>query len=146
MMCSFILPGGLAGDADDDWLKKCRKFVDEMPGHIDEYEDCVTENPFFKERTIGIGMLKADEAIRWGVSGPLLRSGRTSKTMTASPTTCAASLPVGSPAAAELPPGRRRRRRRHRSTRRSLWRDSGSSSPAHRAGSARGPMVAPSRP
>jgi NADH-quinone oxidoreductase subunit D len=74
MMCSFIRPGGLAGDADDEWLKKCRLLIDAMPGHIDEYEDCVTDNPFFKERTVGVGMLKADEAIRWGVSGPLLRA------------------------------------------------------------------------
>ena len=74
MMTSFIRPGGLADDADDEWLKKCRLLIDAMPGHIDEYEDCVTENPFFKERTIGIGMLKADDAIALGVSGPLLKA------------------------------------------------------------------------
>jgi NADH-quinone oxidoreductase subunit D len=74
MMCSFIRPGGLVSDADDDWLKKCRALIDAMPGHIDEYEDCVTENPFFKERTIGVGILTADDAIAMGVSGPLLRA------------------------------------------------------------------------
>ena len=74
MMSSFIRPGGLAWDMDDAWLKNARAFVDEMPRHIDEYEDVVTENPFFRERTIGIGPLKADDAIRLGVSGPLLRA------------------------------------------------------------------------
>jgi len=74
MMCSFIRPGGLADDADDAWLKQCRTLIEAMPGHIDEYEDCVTENPFFKERTVGIGILKADDAIRMGVSGPLLKA------------------------------------------------------------------------
>ncbi|HEY1099497.1 MAG TPA: NADH dehydrogenase (quinone) subunit D [Myxococcota bacterium] len=74
MMSSFIRPGGLLSDADDEWLQKCRVFVDSMPGHIDEYEDIVTENPFFKERTIGIGMLKAEDAIRYGVTGPLLKA------------------------------------------------------------------------
>lgn len=74
MMCSFIRPGGLADDADDDWLKKTRVFIDSMPGYIDEYEDAVTENPFFKERTIGVGILKADDAIAMGVSGPLLKA------------------------------------------------------------------------
>ncbi len=74
MMCSFIRPGGLADDADDDWLKQCRVFIDSMPGYIDEYEDAVTENPFFKERTVGIGILKADDAIKMGVSGPLLKA------------------------------------------------------------------------
>ncbi len=74
MMSSFIRPGGLLADADDEWLRHCRTFIDSMPGHIDEYEDIVTENPFFKERTVGIGMLRADDAIRLGVSGPLLRA------------------------------------------------------------------------
>jgi NADH-quinone oxidoreductase subunit D len=74
MMTSYIRPGGLAHDMDDDWLKRARAFVDEMPGHIDEYEEIVTDNPFFRERTIGIGPLKADDAIRLGVSGPLLRA------------------------------------------------------------------------
>ncbi len=74
MMTSFIRPGGLQSDCDDTWLKMVRKFVDSMPAHIDEYEDCVTENPFFKERTVGVGILNANDAIRWGVSGPLLRA------------------------------------------------------------------------
>ena len=74
MMGSFIRPGGLLTDANDQWLRNCRKFVDSMPGHLDEYEDIVTDNPFFKERTVGIGMLRADEAIRLGVSGPLLKA------------------------------------------------------------------------
>jgi NADH-quinone oxidoreductase subunit D len=74
MMTSFIRPGGLFEDMDDDWLRRCRAFVEEMPGHLDEYEDIVTDNPFFRERTIGVGVLKADDAIRLGVSGPLLRA------------------------------------------------------------------------
>lgn len=74
MMSSFIRPGGLAADANDEWLRMCSVFLKSMPGHLDEYEDCVTENPFFKERTVGVGILKADDAIRLGVSGPLLRA------------------------------------------------------------------------
>jgi NADH-quinone oxidoreductase subunit D len=74
MMTSFIRPGGLADDMDDSWLSLCRAFVDSMPRHIDEYEAIVTDNPFFRERTIGVGILKGDEALRLGVSGPLLRA------------------------------------------------------------------------
>ncbi len=74
MMTSFIRPGGLAHDMDEDWLQRCRAFIDEMPRRIDEYEQIVTDNPFFRERTIGIGVLKADDAIKLGVSGPLLRA------------------------------------------------------------------------
>ena len=74
MMTSFIRPGGLATDMPPEWLAHVKQFIDTLPGHIDEYEDIVTDNPFFKERTVGIGMLSADDAIRMGVSGPLLRA------------------------------------------------------------------------
>ncbi len=74
LMTSYIRPGGLAWDFDDAWLAKAKAFVEEMPGHLDEYEAIVTDNPFFKERTIGVGMLRADDAIRHGVSGPLLKA------------------------------------------------------------------------
>jgi NADH-quinone oxidoreductase subunit D len=74
MMTSFIRPGGLAEDMDDAWLKLAHTFIASMPKHIDEYEGIVTDNPFFRERTIGVGILKADDAIRLGVSGPLLRA------------------------------------------------------------------------
>jgi NADH-quinone oxidoreductase subunit D len=74
MMTSFIRPGGLAEDMDDAWLKLANEFIASMPAHIDEYEGIVTDNPFFRERTIGVGILKADDAIRLGVSGPLLRA------------------------------------------------------------------------
>jgi len=74
MMTSFIRPGGLASDFEPAWLEACNAFLDEMPAHIDEYEDLLTENPLFKERMIGIGVLNADDAIRLGVSGPVLRA------------------------------------------------------------------------
>lgn len=74
MMTSFIRPGGLASDMSPEWLKRVRTFVDSMPAHIDEYEDIVTHNPFFKERTQNIGILKGDDAMAMGVTGPLLRA------------------------------------------------------------------------
>ena len=45
-----------------------------MPKHIDEYEALLTDNPLFKERMIGIGVLKAEDALAWGVTGPILRA------------------------------------------------------------------------
>jgi NADH-quinone oxidoreductase subunit D len=74
MMTSFIRPGGLASDFEPDWLVACGKFLDSMPEHIDEYEALLTENPLFKERMVGIGVLKAEDALAWGVTGPMLRA------------------------------------------------------------------------
>jgi NADH-quinone oxidoreductase subunit D len=74
MMTSHIRPGGLAGDFEPDWLTACGKFLDDMPKQIDEYESLLTNNPLFKERMIGVGVLNADDAIAYGVTGPMLRA------------------------------------------------------------------------
>jgi NADH-quinone oxidoreductase subunit D len=74
MMTSFIRPGGLQSDMSDGWIARTRAFVDSMPAHIDEYEDLLTGNAIFRERMEGIGILKAEDAIALGVSGPLLRA------------------------------------------------------------------------
>src|SRR5215210_2984382 len=74
MMTSFIRPGGLASDFEPDWLAATADFLDMMPKKIDEYESLLTNNPLFKERMIGIGVLKADDALAWGVTGPVLRA------------------------------------------------------------------------
>jgi NADH-quinone oxidoreductase subunit D len=74
MMTSHIRPGGLASDFEPAWLDACKAFLDSMPKHIDEYESLLTDNPLFKERTMGIGVLKAEDALAYGVSGPMLRA------------------------------------------------------------------------
>jgi NADH-quinone oxidoreductase subunit D len=74
MMTSHIRPGGLASDFEPAWLTECGKFLDDMPKQIDEYESLLTNNPLFKERMIGIGVLNADDAIAYGVTGPMLRA------------------------------------------------------------------------
>ncbi|HEU4418545.1 MAG TPA: NADH dehydrogenase (quinone) subunit D [Planctomycetota bacterium] len=74
MMTSFIRPGGLQDDFPAGWLQRCERVLQVLPSRIDEYEALLTDNPLFRERTIGIGVLKADDALALGVSGPLLRA------------------------------------------------------------------------
>ena len=74
MMTSFIRPGGLARDVAPELLADIARFLDEMPGYIDSYEDLLTENPIFRERTEGIGILGAEDALALGVTGPSLRA------------------------------------------------------------------------
>lgn len=73
MMGNYIRPGGLWRDLTDDFLPKLKKFLWYMPRKIDDYERIVTENPIFKERTVGIGKIPPDKAIAWGLTGPALR-------------------------------------------------------------------------
>jgi NADH-quinone oxidoreductase subunit D len=74
MMTSFIRPGGLFRDLDAPLLSDIATFVDAMPGYIDSYEELLTANPIFKERTEGVGRLTAEDALALAVSGPTLRA------------------------------------------------------------------------
>jgi NADH-quinone oxidoreductase subunit D len=74
MMTSHIRPGGLASDFEPAWLKATGEFLDSLPKYIDEYESLLTNNPLFKDRMIGVGVLKADDALAYGVTGPVLRA------------------------------------------------------------------------
>jgi NADH-quinone oxidoreductase subunit D len=73
MHTSYIRPGGVMADATTRFLDLLDKFIREMPGYIEEYEDLLTENPIWKVRLQGIGRLSGEDAIRLGASGPMLR-------------------------------------------------------------------------
>jgi NADH-quinone oxidoreductase subunit D len=73
MMTSFIRPGGLAHNVEPAMLDRISEFIDVMPGYIDTYEELLTGNPIFQQRTQGIGRLTAEAALALGVSGPALR-------------------------------------------------------------------------
>ena len=73
MMTSFIRPGGLARDISPDIIADISTFTDAMPGYIDSYEELLTGNPIFRERTEGVGILPAEDALALGCTGPVLR-------------------------------------------------------------------------
>ncbi len=70
---SYTRVGGVVRDVDSAWLGKLREFVDAMPRRIDEYESLLTRNAIWLKRTRGIGVLRAADAIAYGVTGPTLR-------------------------------------------------------------------------
>ena len=49
-------------------------FLDIMPARIDEYEALLTDNPIWNERTMGVGMLEAADALAFGITGANLRA------------------------------------------------------------------------
>jgi NADH-quinone oxidoreductase subunit D len=73
MHTSYIRPGGVMADATPRFLEMLDAFIGEMPGRIDEYEDLLTMNPIFRSRTIGIGILRPEDAKVLGASGPMIR-------------------------------------------------------------------------
>jgi NADH-quinone oxidoreductase subunit D len=73
MMTSYIRFGGVELEVPDGWLGRVRAFIDEFPSHVDEYERLLTRNGIWKERLTGVGLITADEAIDYGLTGPSLR-------------------------------------------------------------------------
>jgi NADH-quinone oxidoreductase subunit D len=74
MMTTYIRPGGLWRDVPVEFEAAVRKFLDVLPGRIDEYEALLTKNPLFIERTVGIGKISVDECKQYGITGPTLRA------------------------------------------------------------------------
>src|SRR5262249_53012733 len=56
MMTSFIRPGGLLRDLEPALLDDISTFMNVMPSYIDSYEELLTSNPIFRERTEGVGI------------------------------------------------------------------------------------------
>jgi NADH-quinone oxidoreductase subunit D len=74
MHTRYVQAGGLAEDIPLGFAEECRKFLDVMPKRIDEYETLLSNNIIFLERTRGIGLLSAEDAVALGQSGPMLRA------------------------------------------------------------------------
>ena len=74
MHTRYFQAGGLAEDIPRGFYPECRKFVEWMPKAIDDYEGLLSRNEIWLERTKGIGLLSAEDAIALGQSGPVLRA------------------------------------------------------------------------
>jgi len=73
MMTSYIRPGGLWRDLPPGFEDAVRRFLKAFPARIAEYESMLTKNPLFMDRTRRIGVISAEDALRWGLTGPMLR-------------------------------------------------------------------------
>lgn len=73
MMHNYFRIGGVAADLPYGWVDKCQEFCDYLIPKIDEYEKLLSNNPILRRRTEGLGTITREEAINWGLSGPMLR-------------------------------------------------------------------------
>ncbi len=71
---NYIRIGGVSKDIPADFVPKCRETVKIIEEKLDDYTGLLNENPIWLKRTKGIGVLPADLAIQYGVSGPNLRA------------------------------------------------------------------------
>ncbi|HOA82847.1 MAG TPA: NADH dehydrogenase (quinone) subunit D [Thermodesulfovibrio thiophilus] len=70
---SYSRIGGVRCDINDEFLDKLGKFINEFPDRVEEYETLIDRNRVWLKRTKGVGVISAEEAINYGLTGPVLR-------------------------------------------------------------------------
>jgi NADH-quinone oxidoreductase subunit D len=74
MHTRYVQVGGLAEDLPPAFTAEARKLCDQFPGSVDEYEALLDRNAIWLERTKGVGLLSAEDALALAQSGPMLRA------------------------------------------------------------------------
>ena len=74
LTASYPRIGGVRNDVNQEFLDKLYEFTEEYPEIIeDQYERLLDQNRIWLQRTKGIGVISAEDAINWGLTGPTLR-------------------------------------------------------------------------
>ena len=71
---SLTRVGGMAADIPDGWTAQLERFLERFPRVLDEVDAMLTRNAIWVGRTIGLGVMSPEEAVNYGLSGPMLRA------------------------------------------------------------------------
>jgi NADH-quinone oxidoreductase subunit D len=71
---SMTRVGGMAADIPAGWTDELKTFLDQFPPFVDEIDSILTRNGIWIGRTIGLGVMSPEEAVNYGLSGPMLRA------------------------------------------------------------------------
>jgi NADH-quinone oxidoreductase subunit D len=74
MNCNYIRPGGVAVDLPDGWEDRIYDVCDIVVKGVSEYDQLLTENRIWVERTVGLGVITTEECLAHSITGPILRS------------------------------------------------------------------------
>ncbi|MCY4643894.1 MAG: NADH-quinone oxidoreductase subunit D [Bacteriovoracales bacterium] len=73
LLYNYIWIGGVWNDLTDAQLGLIETFCDEMWEEIDKYNNLVSYNKIFINRTANVGVLSEEAAYQYGATGPILR-------------------------------------------------------------------------
>ncbi len=73
MTFSYMRIGGVREDLPEGFMPKLNEFIKDMEKRIVDYEQLINDNEIFLLRMKNIGVISADEAINYGITGPTLR-------------------------------------------------------------------------
>jgi len=71
---NYYRVGGVAADLPDGLTEDILKWVDAFPGWLGDIEKLLNNNRIFKQRTVDIGIVTAEQALDWAFTGPNLRA------------------------------------------------------------------------
>jgi NADH-quinone oxidoreductase subunit C/D len=71
---SYVRVGGLAIDVPEDFVPRCRQLLESIPKFLDDVEKLVNTNRIVRGRLQGTGVVTKEQAIAWGLTGPMLRA------------------------------------------------------------------------
>src|SRR4051812_8538954 len=74
MNFNYIRPGGVAVDLPPGWRDDVLFLLDTIPPRLDEYDTLMTQQPIWRERLQGVGVITREEAEALAATGPILRS------------------------------------------------------------------------
>ena len=74
MMHNYFRVGGVKEELPDDFGTRMIPLIDQLKKGIEECDDLLSQNEMFLARTKGIGTISAEDAIEFGVTGPMLRA------------------------------------------------------------------------
>jgi NADH-quinone oxidoreductase subunit D len=74
MNMAYVRVGGVSQDVPPEAIRKIQEFLKMMPGKLHEYENLLSGQPIWAERTKGVALLDVTACLSLGVTGPVLRS------------------------------------------------------------------------
>jgi NADH-quinone oxidoreductase subunit D len=71
---NYLRVGGVLHDFPKGWLSECEIFLDRLEKNMGEMEGLITGNEIFEARTQGVGYIDPQQALAYGLTGPMLRA------------------------------------------------------------------------
>ncbi|MFL5664072.1 MAG: NADH-quinone oxidoreductase subunit D, partial [Ktedonobacteraceae bacterium] len=71
---NYLRVGGVLHDFPKGWLRECEAYFDTLEKNLQELEQLITGNEIFEARTQGVGYIDPQQAIAYGLTGPMVRA------------------------------------------------------------------------
>jgi NADH-quinone oxidoreductase subunit D len=71
---NYLRVGGVLHDFPKGWLRECEAYLDTLEKNLQELDQLITGNEIFEARTQGVGYIDPQQAIAYGLTGPMLRA------------------------------------------------------------------------